>query len=851
MTSVQHQQVTGLNVSFDIYIKNGWKLVPIPPQTKGPNSAGWNRIERCITDSTQIPPGFGVGLAHAYSGTCAIDIDVWDVAHAELLKHGIDLNQLYDAPDAVTVESGNVGHGKLLYRMPFGLALTSKKLIYTTPEGTRKNYLDFRCATSNGLTQQDVLPPHRHPITQQLYTFGGKGKWENLPTIPDALLTLWSNLLEEDKQRTIKVEGSKIDASWDDIRSALSAIDPSCDRDTWLYCMMSLHHAGTQTDQLDTAFTLFDEWSSQSPTKYKGPNDIMNSWRGLRPDKGITLGTLFHKAQEAGWQRPMPNVAEMFSPIGVTADPKSVLESFRFPRPYADMDLIPEVLAKRALEVGAGMGCDPLAAVWAGLGAACAVANAQARLKLKEEFLVPPVLWLCTIGEPADKKTPAARPMLKVLADIEAEDVVPFRARKLMFEAADARYAQLKKHFLETSTDSTQMLDSNGQISVNEATSIVLNQPEPPVPLRLVVNDITSQKLVRMCAERPRGVLCHMDEMRGWATKVSNPTSGENRSTWVKSYEADSESMDRVGDGKNNSDGNIIAKNFAVSMFGNLQPRAFRNIVGNMTDDGLFQRFIPAILTPELSDKRGDPVPVMFSHAAQYEAAIRRIYSVSNVQFQLSNEAANLYRDFEDWWHDLKRDERILSSDENYQQSLGKLTGNCGRIIFIWHLFEAPHNPIVSSDTARKAIQFVKTYVAPALFYLYAEVGGGADNSIDKIIADFIIQRSGEVDHLTMRDLRRSVQRRVENMTPFSRDMLIRDVMNELELKDWVKQVDTRKDSTRWIVSPYLASQFKSARAEIVAAKQRNLDRARGIAEHKLGKELTRRYAVGFDSVAD
>ena len=73
--------------------------------------------------------------------------------------------------------------------------------------------------------------------------------------------------------------------------------------------------------------------------------------------------------------------------------------------------------------------------------------------------------------------------------------------------------------------------------------------PAQPVPLRLRVQDITSQKLVRYAADRPAGFLCYLDEMNSWIRKVCDPRSGEDRSAWVRSYEAKEYAMDRVGAG--------------------------------------------------------------------------------------------------------------------------------------------------------------------------------------------------------------------------------------------------------------------------------------------------------------
>jgi len=110
--------------SIDAYIRHGWSLVPIPSGTKGPRTPGWNVKANALKSQSDLPPGFGIGLAHAYSGTMALDIDEWDATAVALKVHGIDLQLLYDANDAVIVDSGRAGHGKLLYQMPSKARIT-------------------------------------------------------------------------------------------------------------------------------------------------------------------------------------------------------------------------------------------------------------------------------------------------------------------------------------------------------------------------------------------------------------------------------------------------------------------------------------------------------------------------------------------------------------------------------------------------------------------------------------------------------------------------------------------------------------------------------------------------------
>ena len=83
--------------SVDAYIRHGFSLVPIPQGTKGPRTAGWNIKANAIKSQADLPQGWGIGLAHAYSGTMAFDIDEWDTTAMVLGLQGINLQELYDA----------------------------------------------------------------------------------------------------------------------------------------------------------------------------------------------------------------------------------------------------------------------------------------------------------------------------------------------------------------------------------------------------------------------------------------------------------------------------------------------------------------------------------------------------------------------------------------------------------------------------------------------------------------------------------------------------------------------------------------------------------------------------------
>lgn len=92
----------------------------------------------------------------------------------------------------------------------------------------------------------------------------------------------------------------------DRARSALLALDPGCDRGTWVRVAMAAKSAGL-------TFEDFHAWSEPA-ANHEGETDCRNVWRSIRADGGIGPGTLFALARDAGWRdepagmnaRPMP-----------------------------------------------------------------------------------------------------------------------------------------------------------------------------------------------------------------------------------------------------------------------------------------------------------------------------------------------------------------------------------------------------------------------------------------------------------------------------------------------------------------------------------------------------------------
>lgn len=312
------------------YVAHGWRIVPLPAGQKKPLSPAWQQRDNTI-GTVERAAGLvhGIGLAHAYSGTCALDIDEYEAANEWLAARGVNLAALLAAPDRVRINSGRVGRAKLLYALPAPLRSLR-------PVGSG---LELRCASANGATVQDVLPPSLHPDTGKPYAWDGD--WRALPPIPGDLLQLWKTLLDGDAPGEADYDEAPVGMSEAQQRELLSRHDPNCDYHTWIRVGMALHHENAASD---AGFSLWDEWSSAGHT-YPGTERLRYHWDSFGHNSGpaVTMRSLGQIAS-----------ADAFEAI---EDDEDEPERFRFiPAPqYARRDepgwLVKGVLPRAGLAV--------------------------------------------------------------------------------------------------------------------------------------------------------------------------------------------------------------------------------------------------------------------------------------------------------------------------------------------------------------------------------------------------------------------------------------------------------------------------------------------------------------------
>jgi hypothetical protein len=377
----------------------------------------------------------------------------------------------------------------------------------------------------------------------------------------------------------------------------------------------------------------------------------------------------------------------------------------------------------------------------------------------------------------------------------------------------EAAHAASKKSYLEFCASEESMMP-------NAAVPTVITLPPRPAPVELVVSDITSQKIIRVAADRPRGLLCYLDEMNGWVRKMTDKNSGDDRSSWVVGYESAPYSMQRV------SSDPIYCENYALSIYGNIQPRVYREAMMALSTDGMLQRFIPAILNDSRKGSVNQPIPDYMTHRTQWEQSLRLIYAMPERVYQLSEGAYNRFRKFQYWYEDFKHDEHILQSSDIFMTSIGKLEGTAGRLILMFHMLENPFAEFVDESVVERVVRIIETYIIPAFRFAYHDIGGA--DSLDGWLVDHIIQNADQ-RYISLRDLKRSANRQLKDVSTHQANRAIITGMVALENARWVIRSD---DASRehngiaeWIISDRLLGMFKDYRAEVDAARARRKKR--------------------------
>lgn len=485
--------------------------------------------------------------------------------------------------------------------------------------------------------------------------------------------------------------------------------------------------------------------------------DDPNYWKSVDQDAPpITLADLVH-----------PEPSSTTPDLGQVFDPWNTLQPVAFP-----MDVIPKELRTFIMNRSEAVGADAGAIAWAAICACSSAIHGESRLHMKrhDPWAVAPALWVALIGAPSTKKSPIIDLAWRPLVRIQATELGAHQ------RAHDQWRALPKKERDQT--------------------------PEPYPRRRLVSNDGTMEALQDILARQSRGIGVVRDELAGWIGSMDKYAPGKgsaaDRAFWLQSFNGGSHVVDRV------MRGTLSIDNLLTAICGGIQPDRLAQFK-DLTDDGLFQRFIPYIVA---GGTIGGDQPRDVSVDA-FDTLVHRLLAENAATLTLSDGAHEIRELIQHRLHMLEQAE-VLGG--RFTGFVGKLVGIWGRLCLVMHMVDDRSTSVVSSETAAAARTLLFRSIIPNAARVYTAMGGaGGEMEATQSIAGYILTK--RLDRIVMSDLTRNVR--------ICRGRATSDVqklVSPLEAGGWLKP-EREFNPTSWLVAEQVHVFFAERAAKEISRR--------------------------------
>ena len=236
----------------------------------------WSEEQLEVMEETgQFDSGYGVLVR----GLIVIDVDARNGGVESYERLIEDVPEIAGA--GLIVETGSGGGSRHLYfKCDEGLALIQHHPDYPG--------IDFK---SSGFV---VGPGSKHVSgnTYKILT----GSPSDIDRAPEVMI----KGLSKPQRYRADINGATVDVSHSDIEDMLSYMNPDVEHEIWIRTGMAIHHA-----TMGTGFDVWDKWSAKG-SKYPSRDTLSKRWHSFgKSINPVTLGTLIHYADQAGWKQPV------------------------------------------------------------------------------------------------------------------------------------------------------------------------------------------------------------------------------------------------------------------------------------------------------------------------------------------------------------------------------------------------------------------------------------------------------------------------------------------------------------------------------------------------------------------
>jgi len=415
------------------------------------------------------------------------------------------------------------------------------------------------------------------------------------------------------------------------------------------------------------------------------------------------------------------------------------------------IDTLPAPLREYVRQAAAALRCDAAYIALPALAAIASLIGNTRVIRLKPGWTEPSIIWSVIIGESGTLKTPA---YLLAVAYI-------FTLQKRLrqdYKAKLAKYAEDMEAYKANKDDGAE-------------------KPEPPVLERVIVSDITIEKLAEVLEQNPRGLLVGREELAAWIgsfTRYKGKSISSDLPHWLEAFRAGAWIVDRkIPQPKTH----YFVEKANVSITGTIQSGTLaRALTADFVEAGLPARLLMAM--PPRTAKKWTETVVDPETEQAYHQLLDQLQRLPFSRDKDGNEvpyALNLSLDAKSEWvrHYNAFAKVQADADGELAAALSKLEAYSARLALLHHVVSC----LASGDDDRQpvGVESVQTGVILCHWFadeakrIYVMLSESEDQRDTRRLVEFIQSRGGKI---TVKELQRSNQRKYPT-TGLAEDALV------------------------------------------------------------------------------
>jgi DNA polymerase I-like protein with 3'-5' exonuclease and polymerase domains len=349
------------------------------------------------------------------------------------------------------------------------------------------------------------------------------------------------------------------------------------------------------------------------------------------------------------------------------------------------------------------------------------------------EWYEPAVFWCCVVGVSGTLKSPAAELSTAFLAGIEKKHAAEHKEAMREYKTKLAEYKR----------------GDEGE------------EPAKPTRKRVMVGDITLEKLAGLFDDNRRGLVKFADELTchlGSFTRYKGKAGGSDEHHYLSMHRAMALQYDRKSGDKTE----VYVPNAALSVVGGIQPGVLRRLMSRgLFESGSAARFVwtmpPRVKKEYVEEGIGGELK------KEVKESLERLYALqpdtdehnepAPKAVPLSAAAKGRWKRFVNEWG-----ERQYLTDGDLAAALSKLEGMAARFALLHHLVEHKGGGEVSLASVEAGIRFVN-WMVNETERVYRVLNESDDAYEVRELVDLVKRlalKSPDKDRLTGRDLQRS-----------------------------------------------------------------------------------------------